>query len=166
MGILYDTPFEGLTIGMSITNLGTKLQLSGTSNVLLYDPDPETTGNNDRIPGEFSTGAWTLPLTYVLGLSYNVLDTDMHKLIIDVDAKHPNDNYESLNIGGEYVFNDVIALRGGYKAMFLDDSQESFALGAGFKQRILGNIAFFIDYAYQDFGILASVHKVSVGIDF
>ncbi|MCP5061801.1 MAG: PorV/PorQ family protein [Ignavibacteriae bacterium] len=166
MGILYDTPFEGVTIGMSITNLGTKLQLNGTSNVLLYDPDQETTGNNDRIPGEFSTGEWSLPLTYVLGLSYDVINTDMHKLIVDVDAKHPNDNYESLNVGGEYIFNDLIALRAGYKNMFLDESEESFAVGAGFRQRILGNVAFQINYAYQDFGILASVHKISVGIDF
>ena len=166
MGVLYDTPFEGITIGMSITNLGTKLQLDGTSNVLLYDPDPETSGNNDRIPGEFSTGEWSLPLTYVLGLSYDVINTDMHKLIVDVDAKHPNDNYESLNVGGEYIFNDLIALRAGYKNMFLDESEESFAVGAGFRQRILGNVAFQINYAYQDFGILASVHKISVGIDF
>lgn len=166
MGVLYDTPFDGITIGMAITNLGTKLQLQGTSNVILYDPNPETSGNNDRIPGELSTGAWSLPLTYVLGLSYNVIDTDMHKFVIDIDARHPNDNYESLNIGGEYVFNDVLALRGGYKSLFLDDSQETFALGAGFKQKILGNIAFHIDYAYQDFGILTSIHKVSVGIDF
>ena len=50
--------------------------------------------------------------------------------------------------------------------MFLEDSQESFALGAGFKQKILGNVAFYIDYAYQDFGILSAVHKVSIGIDF
>ena len=166
MGILYDTPLDGLTIGMSITNLGTKLQLSGSTDVVLIDQDPETTGNNDRIPGEYSTGAWSLPLTYVLGLSYKVIDSDMHKIIIDVDAKHPNDNYESLNIGGEYVFNNVIALRGGYKALFLEGSEESFALGAGFRQRLLGNIAFHIDYAYQDFGAFAAVHKISVGIDF
>ena len=166
MGVLYDTPFDGLTIGMSITNLGTKLQLSGTSAVLLYDPDKETTGNNDRIPGEFSTGAWSLPLTYVLGFSYDVVNTDMHKFIVDIDARHPNDNYESLNVGAEYVFNDVIALRGGYKTLFLEDSQETFALGAGFKQKILGNVALYIDYAYQDFGILTSIHKISVGIDF
>jgi len=166
MGILYDTPLDGLTIGMSITNLGTKLQLSGTTDVVLIDQDPETTGNNDRIPGEYSTGAWSLPLTYVLGLSYSVINTGMHKFIVDVDARHPNDNYESVNVGGEYVFNDVLALRAGYKSMFLEDSQESFALGAGFKQKILGNIAFYIDYAYQDFGILTAVHKVSIGIDF
>jgi hypothetical protein len=166
MGILYDTPFDGLTIGMSITNLGTKLQLTGTSNVILYDQDDETTGNNDRIPGEYSTGSWSLPLNYVLGLSYKVIDTEMHKFVVDVDAKHPNDNYESLNVGAEYVFYDVIALRGGYKTLFLDNSQESFALGAGFKQKLLGNVALHIDYAYQDFGILTSIHKVSVGIDF
>ena len=166
MGVLYDTPFDGLTIGMSITNLGTKLQLTGTSNVIFYDQDDETTGNNDRIPGEYSTGNWSLPLTYVLGFSYDVFKSDMHQFIIDIDARHPNDNYESVNIGGEYIFNDVIALRGGYKTLFLNDSQETFALGAGFKQKLLGNIAFHIDYAYQDFGILNSIHKVSVGIDF
>lgn len=166
MGVLYDTPLDGLTIGMSITNLGTKLQLTGSTDVVLIDQDTETTGNNDRIPGEYSTGAWTLPLTYVLGLSYIVVDTDMHRFIVDVDARHPNDNYESLNLGGEYVFNDVIAIRGGYKTLFLDDSQETFALGAGFKQKILGNIAIHIDYAYQDFGVLTSVQKISVGIEF
>ncbi|MBU0473299.1 MAG: PorV/PorQ family protein [Bacteroidetes bacterium] len=166
MGILYDTPFNGLKIGMAITNLGTKLQLTGNSAVVLIDQDEETTGNNDRIPGEYTTGNWSLPLTFVLGLSYDVIKTDMHKLIVDVDARHPNDNYESVNVGAEYVFNDVIALRGGYKSLFLDQSQESFALGAGFKQKLLGNLAFHIDYAYQDFGILTSIHKVSVGIDF
>ena len=90
----------------------------------------------------------------------------MHHLVVDVDAKHPNDNYESLNVGGEYIFNDIISLRGGYKTIFLTDSQESFAIGAGFKQKIVGNVAIKVDYAYQDFGKLNAIHKISVGIDF
>jgi opacity protein-like surface antigen len=166
MGILYNTPFKGFTLGMSITNFSSKMRLQGTSDIVLYDPDPTTTGNNGRIPADLYTDSWSLPLVFTMGLSYKVLDSDMHKLIIDVDAHHPSDNYESVSAGGEYVFKDFLSLRGGYKTLFLKDAEESFALGAGIKQQILGNIAFHVDYAYQNFGRLSSVHKISVGVDF
>lgn len=166
MGILYNTPFEGFTLGMSITNLGTKLQLQGNSNVVLYDQDPSTIGDNPRIPAELSTTPWTLPLTFAIGVSYQVLETNMHKLVVDVDALHPNDDYESLNVGGEYVFNDLLSLRGGYRSLFLDGSERTFAFGAGIKQRVIGNLGLRVDYAYQDFGRLTAIHKLSVGIDF
>ncbi len=166
MGILYNTPFKGFTLGMSITNFSSKMRLQGTSDIVLYDPDPNTTGNNGRIPADLHTDSWSLPLVFTMGLSYKVLDSDMHKLIIDVDAHHPSDNYESISAGGEYVFHDYLSIRGGYKTLFLKDAEESFALGAGIKQQILGNIAFHVDYAYQNFGRLASVHKISVGVDF
>jgi long-subunit fatty acid transport protein len=166
MGVLYNTPFEGFTLGMSITNLGSKMRLQGTSDIVLYDPDPTTTGNNGRIPADLYTDSWSLPLVYTMGISYKVVDNDMHKFVIDLDAHHPSDNYESVSLGGEYVFHDYLAIRGGYKTLFLKDAEETFALGAGIKQQILGNIAFRVDYAYQNFGRLASVHKLSIGVDF
>ncbi len=166
MGVLYKTPFKGITLGMSITNFSSKMKLTGTSEVVLHDPDPSTTGNNGRIPAEISTESWSLPLTFTLGVSYKLVYNDMNKLVIDIDAHHPNDDYESVSIGGEYVFKDVISLRAGYKTLFLKNTEETFALGAGLNQRILGNIKFHIDYAYQHFGRLTNVQKITVGIDF
>lgn len=166
MGVLYNTPFDGIVLGMSITNFGSKMQLGGTNSVILYDADENSTGNNDKIPAHLQMDSWDLPLGFKVGLSYHPLQTGMHDLMIAVDASHPNDNYESINAGGEYVFNDMLMIRGGYKTLFLDKSEESLALGAGIRQYIMGNINIQFDYAYQDFGRLKSIHKFTVGINF
>ncbi len=166
MGVQYVTPFDGIILGMSISNFGTKMKLDGTSSLVLFDPDPNSTGNNGQIPANLSTDEWELPLNFRVGLSYTPIKTEQHKLLIAVDAAHPSDNYESINVGGEYTFNDFFTIRGGYKSLFLKDSEESFTFGVGIKQLLLGNVAIKIDYSYGKFGRLADTQKFSVGITF
>lgn len=165
-GVLYNTPFKGVTLGMAVTNFGSKMSLSGTSAVVLYDDDPESTGNNGRIPAELEMASWDLPLGFKVGVAYRPFESKYHDLIISIDASHPNNNYESINIGGEYTFDDIFSLRGGYKSLFLDESEESFSLGAGIKQNLLGNISIRFDYAYADFGRLDYIQKFSIGLIF
>jgi len=166
MGILYNTPFKGITLGMSITNFGPKMQLQGTNTTILYDADTESSGNNNRIPANLSTEEWDLPLGFKVGISYKNVFSDMHKILLAVDASHPNDNYESINLGGEYVFNERFAIRGGYKSLFLDESEESFTLGAGLRQLVVGNVSIRVDYMYGDFGRLKEIQKFSIGVNF
>jgi hypothetical protein len=90
----------------------------------------------------------------------------MHKVNLALDALHPSDDYESINVGGEYVFDGILALRGGAKAIGLRDSEESCALGVGVKQRLLGNIILSADYAYMNFSRLKNAQKFSVSIGF
>ncbi|MCX6136613.1 MAG: PorV/PorQ family protein, partial [Ignavibacteriales bacterium] len=166
MGVKYETPFKGITLGMAITNFGEKMRLDGNSTLVLYDPDPNTTGNNGRIPANYQTDRWALPLNFKVGIAYRAIETETHVLILAVDASHPSDNFESVDLGGEYVFNDFFALRGGYKSLFLKDSEETFTLGAGVKQYVMGNTQFKIDYAYQAFGRLGNIQKFCLGITF
>jgi len=166
MGVKYETPFKGITLGMSISNFGQKMRLEGNSALVLYDPDPLTTGNNGRIPAVLQTDEWSLPLTFRVGIAYKALEMEQHRLVLAIDALHPSDNYESVNVGAEYVFNDFFAVRGGYKSLFLKDSEETFSLGVGIMQYLMGNIQFKIDYAYQDFQRLSNVQKFSIGILF
>jgi long-subunit fatty acid transport protein len=166
MGVQYRTPFDGIILAMSISNFGTKMRLSGNSNLVLFDLDPENAGSNDKLPAYLETEDWALPLNFRVGLAYRPLVTEMHNLVIALDAAHPNDNYESVNAGAEYTFNDFISFRGGYKALFLEGSEETFALGFGLKQLLLGNIAVKLDYAYQDFGRLSDIQKFSISINF
>jgi len=166
MGVLYNTPFKGVTLGMSISNFGSKMNIDGNTAIVLHDPAEDTDGNNGRIPAELQTDSWDLPLGFKVGVSYNAIQTEDHKLIFAVDASHPNNDYESINIGGEYVFNGIFAVRGGYKSLFLQDSEESFTLGAGFRQNLVGNININFNYSYSDFGRLSEVQKFSVGINF
>ena len=166
LGVQYKTPFEGIMLGMSISNFGTKMQMQGTTTLVTYDPDPTTTGNNGKIAANLNTDYWSLPLIFRVGLAYSPISNEIHKFTIAIDALHPSDNYESVNIGGEYVFHDILAIRGGYKSLFLQNSEESFSLGFGLKQILLGNIAIRLDYAYQNFGRLNNIQKFTVGITF
>ena len=166
VGVKYMTPFEGIVLGMSIANFGQKMHMTGENAIILYDADPLNTGNNGRIPAEVSTSEWALPLTFRVGIAYQPRLSDRHKFTIAVDALHPSDDYESVNVGGEYTFDDIVSFRGGYKTLFLKDSEESFTLGVGFKQHLLGNITLMADYCYADFGRLSNVHKITVGIGF
>jgi long-subunit fatty acid transport protein len=166
IGVKYDTPFDGVILGMSISNFGAKMQLQGTSTSVLYDPDQTTSGNNGKIPANLATDEWALPLNFRVGIAYKALSDETNKLILAIDASHPNDNYESIDLGAEYVFNDFLALRSGYKSMFLVDSQEGMTLGIGVKQAVVGNFQILFDYAYQDFGVLKNAQKFTIGIIF
>ncbi len=166
LGVLYKTPFNGIILGMSISNFGTKMRMQGESLLITYDPDLTSTGNNSKIPAYLGTDSWSLPLNFRVGLAYSPISTEMHKLTVDVDAIHPSDNYESVNVGAEYVFDNLISIRGGYKSLFLTDSEESFTLGFGLKYELIGNVAVALDYAYQNFGRLNYVQQFSLGINF
>jgi len=166
LGVQYVTPFDGMILGMSISNFGTKMQLEGNSALVLYDPDPNSSGNNGNIPAYLQTDEWELPLNFRVGVAYQPLKIDQHKVSLAVDALHLSDNYESVNLGGEYTFDDFFSLRGGYKSLLLKDSEESFSFGAGIRQYLLGNVSIQFDYAYQDFGRLNNIQKFSLSINF
>ncbi len=166
VGVKYRTPFPGVTLGMSISNFGSKMKMQGASGLILYDSDPTTTGHNPRIPAELSTDEWELPLTYRVGVAYDLALGDFGALKFALDALHPSDNYESVNVGGEFVFHESFYVRGGMKSLFQKDSEEGLALGVGVQQFLVGNLRFSIDYAYQDFARLKNAQKISVGVNF
>ena len=166
LGVTYKTPFDGMILAMAISNYGTKMQMLGNSNLVLHDLDPGSTGNNGKIPAYLETKQWALPLNFRVGVAYDPIKTENHKLTVALDASHPSDNYESINVGAEYVFNSFLAFRGGYKSLFLKDSEETFALGMGIRQLMIGNLSVVVDYAFQDFGRLSNIQKFSLSINF
>jgi len=166
LGVKYVTPFDDAILAMSISNFGPKMKMQGNAAQVLVDPDPYSSGNNAAIPAEMLTEGWDLPLTFRVGLAYQPVNIENNILTLAVDALHFSDNYECVNIGAEYNFNNFIFLRGGYKSAFISDSEESFALGFGLQQQLVGSISLKVDYAYQDFGRLNNIQKFTLGITF
>jgi hypothetical protein len=166
VGVKYNTPFKGIVLGMSISNFGEKMHMTGQNTVVLYDSDPTNTANNGRIPAELSTGEWALPLNFRVGVAYQPSLGETHKFILAVDAMHPSDDYESVNVGGEYTFADFLSLRGGYKSLFLKESEESLTLGVGVHHQIGNSLILVADYCYASFGRLSNIHKISVSMGF
>ncbi|MFO7446232.1 MAG: PorV/PorQ family protein [Ignavibacteriaceae bacterium] len=167
-GTLFKTDlFGGMAIGASISNFGTPMKLEGRDTRHFIRVDDTKLGSNERIPVEVELDSWELPLTFQIGVSTFALNTDNYKLLVAVDAIHPNNDFESVNIGGEFSFMEFISLRGGYQNLFLDDSEGGLTFGAGVNSKMLFSDAFVnFDYAYRDFGRLQNVHYFSVGVKF
>lgn len=167
IGTLYTTPFHDMKIGMSISNFGTKMQMSGRDLLVQYDIDPLRAGNNGNLNANLQTDQYDLPLMFRVGVSMNLLRSrSNHSLLVAVDALHPSDNVESLNVGTEYRFMDLISLRAGYKRLFSRDSEEGLTAGAGFQYTFLGNVGIQLDYAFQSFGRLRNVNRFSFVLMF
>ncbi|MFA6456252.1 MAG: PorV/PorQ family protein [Bacteroidota bacterium] len=166
VGVKYITPFDGVVLGMSISNFGQKMKMEGKSSLVLYDQDQSTSGNNGRIPAYLATEEWALPLNFKFGIAYHALKDEVSKLTLAVDASHPSDDYESVDVGAEYIFYDFLAIRGGYRSLFLAESETGLTLGVGVTQAVVGAMQVTFDYAFQDFGRLKDVQKFSVGLTF
>ncbi len=166
IGTLFTTPFPGLKFGAGISNFGSKMKITGDD--LLVTKDISTNaGNNANINGFLGTDDFDLPLNLRIGFAYEAISTEDQRLTLVVDAQHPNDNSESVSLGGEYsVFGNTLAIRGGYKALGQRDSEERFTAGAGLKYPVGGNITLKFDYGYQRFARIDNVHKFAVGILF
>ena len=136
-GILYKTGFESLNFGMNLRNFSKEIK--------------------------YIKESFQLPLTFEIGLSMNMVDlmdvdSDKHKLLLAVDAVHPRDYDEKINLGLEYVFMDMFALRGGINT---PSDEEGMSLGVGFNQEIT-DIRVHFDYGYTSFGVFDDVHRFTI----
>jgi opacity protein-like surface antigen len=166
VGTYYVTPFNDLVIGASISNFGTKMQLSGRDLRLNVDPDDSPESGPNNIPASYTAEKNDLPLNFKVGLAMDVVNTRYFRLKAAVDAIHPNDNKEYVNSGLEFSYNNMIFLRGGYKALFLPNSEQGLTLGFGINYDLAPDLGFTFNYAYGDYGRLDNIQYFDVGLVF
>ncbi len=163
---------DGLAIGMSISNYGTRMKYDGMDLIQPIDPTPNKAGDYANVDGQYRMQSWELPLIFRFGMAFHPIVTSNQRLTLEVDALHPNNNQESVNLGGQYEFTvhsfGSFYLRGGYKALFMEDSEYGLSYGAGVLYRIAGmkNMAMKIDFAYRDMGVLGSVNAYTISFLF
>jgi hypothetical protein len=178
LGVLVNTGFfsptdsheDGLMIGMSISNYGGRMEYDGIDLLAPVDPYPQYSGNYGDARGKFDLNAWELPLIFRVGMSINAFKAANQRLTLAADALHPNNNSESVNLGGEYSVKipgwGELSLRGGYKALFMDESQYGATFGGGILMYITKSSSFQVNYAYKSIGILGNMHSYELGITF
>lgn len=133
-GTIYQTGFKSLSFGMSVRNF------------------------SDWV--KFEKEGFQLPLTFKIGISMDAFDFMMdaqqdHSLLVVVDAAHPRSYPEYINLGGEYVFKDMFALRLGYVS-----NQDDYGLTMGFGLQTFG---FNISYSYTPFDVFDDVSRFTIG---
>ncbi|MHB2148714.1 PorV/PorQ family protein [Calditrichota bacterium LG25] len=166
IGTLFTTPFYGIRLGASMSNFGPKMRLDGRDIKFAQDPDPLHEGNVEFVNAQYEMLYYSIPLNFQLGIAKDFKFGERNRITLAMDAVHPNDNYEAVNVGTEIALQNMFFLRAGYKSLFQTDSEEGMTLGAGLNYRLYSTVILKIDYAYEDFGVLNNVQRFSVALRF
>ncbi len=105
-----------------------------------------------------------LPINFKLGLAYapaaNVLVTLDYNQLLEQDPR--------ISLGAEYVFEEILALRAGYRYQSAVDNMEYYE---GFGSSALSGLSaglglryedFRVDYAFVPYGFLGSTHRIGL----
>lgn len=178
LGVLVQTPFfspskderDGMTIGMSISNYGSRMRFDGFDLLFPEDMDPDADGNYQNLQAKYKMEDWELPLLFRVGIAVHPLVLGNQRLSVEIDALHPNNMSEYLNVGAEYTFKAAgfgdFSLRAGYKGLYMVDSNYGPTFGGGIKFFLAPSKSIKIDYAYRTIGVLGDVHCTSLGVAF
>jgi len=135
VGSQYQTDFSGLTIGMAITNFGTKMKLQGTDLKVDTDPYADQDANPDAI-AQLQTEEWPLPMSFRVGFAMNpvgpnsLIKNETVETTISLDYYDPRD-YNPYYAGGlEIKVLGGLFLRMGLENKFIqfnDDHNDNMA---------------------------------------
>ena len=153
VGLLYDTGYKTLRLGMSIKNFGSKFILPDT----YQDYD-----NGAPLDEQSNYLDYDMPIEFAFGAAMDPWKTPEQRLSIALDAVHPSDNLEQLQLGAEYAYMESAFLRTGY--IFRHDTA-GFNAGAGVSLPMSG-YRLGIDYAFSNYTILDNVHRFSFRFNF
>ncbi len=139
-----------------------------------FGADVTPTGAVTQLNGETlsSFQSYSLPTLFKIGVAFDPVRTDDHRLTASVQLNHPNDNAENLRLGAEYSFQNTFFVRGGIKRtigqpLLGDDatSEETFALGAGVRVPTpISTVQ--ADYAFANYVRLGSIHRISLSFTY
>ena len=165
VGSILRTDFYGLKIGMTLSNFGGDFQYSGRDLILKADTDEDINGNYSS-DVDLRTEPWPLPLMIRIGVSMDIIGTGdvllpsrFSRLTLALDAEHPNDGPEHLNLGAEYAVKEMVYFRAGYRHNY---DLETFTMGTGIRLDLKGLGKVKIDYAVKPMEVFGNTSIFSV----
>lgn len=156
---------EGLTMAVVMKNIGPQMEYSGSG--LLANANVP----NFERPDQYYTikaAGYELPSSLEIGLGYQLNFNEQNAFTAATAFQNHNFWGDEYRLGGEYAFNDLFFVRGGYTLTpQLEDDQNiyGFTAGAGLKYDLGGFLVKF-DYAYRqvEFDALGNNHVFSLDL--
>jgi hypothetical protein len=153
LGVYYKTGWKSIRFAVAVSNFGPDMSPSGSFQVQDL---------NNQVTEVSSFQSFSPPTIFRIGLAWELIENENHKFTNSIQLNHPNDNSENINLGLEYVWNDIFAVRGGYVTGRVE---ETFSAGFGIHvPTSLTNLR--LDYAYTDFRRLGSANRFSLQLLF
>lgn len=164
VGTMYRIPLlNELRLAASISNFGTKMKMEGRDNIVIT---PMGASGGNLLNSYLELDQFSLPLLFRFGIAADILKTEDSRLSTEIDAVHPNDHTEYLNLGMEYAWNNLLFLRAGYNSLFEKDTEKGLTFGFGVDYKLMDIVGVKVDYAYQAFGRLKNIQYFSIGMRF
>ena len=154
-GIFYRIGETGAQMAVSIRSFGFDSSTDGViERTVVSDP-------GSRIEDNFE--AITPATIFLMGIAYDVFhkSADDRSLLISAQLNNPNDNAESYNVGVEYIWNSLLAIRTGYRLGVEESNVPSFGVGLqlpGFGPQVR------FDYGFNHLERLGSVHRIGLDV--
>jgi hypothetical protein len=161
-GTLLHTGVRSLRLGMSISNMGPEMKFAGSDLDVSYD-ELQGEGSNNAIGATIKTTPYDMPMTFRVGLAYDMQVGPNAIMTLAGEMKHPNDMHQQGSLGSELAFSEKFFLRAGYKFRY---DEEGLTLGGGVQTPLSNSTNMILDYAWQDFGRLESTQRFSIGFAF
>lgn len=157
LGFFYRIGTTGAQMAVAIRNFGLDGTPSGDLNRLVIGEGTSTVPVDDF-------ESITPPTTFLLGFTYNPLQNNsQNDLLISAQLSNPNDNAENWNVGAEYIWNDLLALRAGYR--FGIDEVRLPSFGFGVFAPFLGP-RIRVDYGFTNQDRLGTIHRIGLDVGF
>lgn len=171
VGAIYNVGVRNIRIGFAINNFGPDLRYQGEplefETRKSENPDQSTDVNANYVSEFFQ-----LPLTFRVGLAYDPVNTEQHRVTVLADGLNPNDQDENLVFGIEYGYKNAFFLRGGYAGLlnngFEDGgiNQRMYSFGAGAIIGVSGSTNLKFDYSFEAHKYLNNISSFNVGFTF
>ena len=105
-----------------------------------------------------------MPLLFRVGAADHIINNNKFRITTAVDLVHPTDNNEWVNLGLEFGFVQLLALRGGYR---INVDEGALTLGFGIASPDVMGVRSDLDYAYVSYGdIFGATHRFSLAFSF
>jgi len=168
VGTSYVTPFDDIRFGVSITNAGGKLQITGDDLIVLADVNPAVLGNNDEIDAILDTDSFNLPLRLKAGVAWDAFKKERFRATLMVDGNVPRDNEQNVSIGTEFaLLDELLFIRGGVPNLGLEDRTFLYTAGGGIKYEIPSTgIGVDIGYSYMQHDFFSGINRISASFSF
>lgn len=136
IAVMYVSDFRGFRFGLEIADFGSNIQYVNES--------------------------YPLPTNFQFGLAMNAIDGDDQKVLVSFSAVKPNEGEPQAQIGGEWNYQKMFFVRGGYR---LNYSTATWAAGAGAAFSVEG-VGLRADYSYSNYTTLGGSHRIGIGVSF
>jgi hypothetical protein len=146
-GIIYRPGPRGVSFGLAVKNFGPNMRFSGSDFESFHQTSDNPQANDRSLTSQ--SAAFELPSYFSLGARYEISAGESGSIVGYGAFQSNNFNNDDFKLGGEYIWNETVALRAGGVLSGNEDYLFGPAFGAGVAIPLGGDSRLHADYAFQ-----------------